>query len=159
MMFIQIPDQIIKPPFKQTLRSSLHSLDLTGFGLFAGWTVQLLLALQWGGSAYPWESATIIGLFCGAAANFAIFVAWNYRKGSKALIPVEIIRKQVVWASILSTIFLIGVMLSNAYFMPIYFQAVSRTLRQNYLSYVSPAEPLGDTAQQPPRVSPLWNHC
>jgi hypothetical protein len=51
-------------------------LDLIGFVLFAPATIQLLLALDYGGNTYPWNSATVIGLFCGAGGTFVVFVIW-----------------------------------------------------------------------------------
>jgi hypothetical protein len=36
-----------------------------------------LLALQWGGQKYAWNSGTIIGLFIGSFANLCVFLAWE----------------------------------------------------------------------------------
>jgi len=49
-----------------------------GTGLLVPAVVMLLLTLYYcGGGMYPWASATVIGLFCGAGAVGALFVAWE----------------------------------------------------------------------------------
>lgn len=124
MLFNRIPDQIKKPNPRTVLRQFHRKLDLVGFVLFAPAAIQLLLALQYGGHAFPWKSATVIGLFCGSAANFLVWGVWNYRRGDEALIPVSMARKRAVWTSALTQMFLFANMFINAYFLPIYFQAV-----------------------------------
>ncbi len=122
IVFVHIPDQVAKPPFRKSVVKSLHTLDLAGFVLFAGWAIQLLLALQWGGTTYPWNSSRVVGLFCGAGANFIIWVVYNYHRGDKALIPFSMLRQRVIWSSFLTTLCVMSVMICNAYFFSIYFQ-------------------------------------
>jgi hypothetical protein len=86
--------------------------------------IMFLLALEWGGSSYAWSSATIIGLFCGAAGNFALFLAWEYRKGEGAMIPFGMIKRKVVWSACAVTFFFGGALLITSYYLAIYFQAV-----------------------------------
>jgi fucose permease len=84
----------------------------------------LLLALQWGGTKFAWDSATIIGLFCGAGGMLVVFAAWEYRAGDDAMIPFSMIRIRVVWCSCLVICFFFGMQLASSYYLPIYFQAV-----------------------------------
>lgn len=120
----RIPDQIEKPDPKTVFKQLHRSLDLVGFALFAPAPIQLLLALQYGGHKYPWNSSTVIGLICGSAATFAVWAFWNYRKGDDALLPFSMVKKRAVWSSSLTAMFLFGSMLASSYFLPIYFQAV-----------------------------------
>lgn len=83
-----------------------------------------LMALQWGGTEYPWNSATIIGLFCGAGGTLVVFTACEYRAGDGAMIPFSMIRNRVVWSSCLVIGFFFGPLLVFTYYLPIYFQAV-----------------------------------
>src|SRR5277367_6124787 len=54
-------------------------IDYTGI-LFVGLgATGLTLATSWGGTTYPWNSATIIGLFVGSAAALGIFVSIESR--------------------------------------------------------------------------------
>ncbi|KAK9314833.1 hypothetical protein V1524DRAFT_415869 [Lipomyces starkeyi] len=98
--FVHIPDQIPKPKFTSAIRTLPAKLDLIGFALFAPAAIQLLLALQYGGTQFRWNSSQIIGLFCGAGGTFISFLAWDYHKGDAAMIHFSMIRKRIVWSSI-----------------------------------------------------------
>lgn len=122
--FVHIPDQIPKPAPMAVLRTLPSKLDLIGFALFAPAAIQLLLALQWGGIKFAWGSATIIGLFCGSAGTFAVWLAWNWYKGDAAMIPLSMVRQKIVWSSCLTYGFFMGQMFIGTFYLPIYFQAV-----------------------------------
>ncbi|KAJ2901032.1 putative MFS multidrug transporter [Zalerion maritima] len=107
-----------------TLKKLPNELDLVGFALIAPAAIQLLLALQYGGNDFPWNSSTVIGLFCGSGATFAVWLFWNYRRGDDALIPVSMARKRPVWVNCLGYLFLMATLFVPAYMLPIYFQAV-----------------------------------
>ena len=106
------------------IRTLPAKLDLIGFALFAPAAIQLLLALQYGGIKFAWNSAQIIGLFCGAGGTFIVFLAWDYYKGDAAMIPFSMVRKKIVWASCLTYGFFLGQLFCVSYYLPIYFQGV-----------------------------------
>lgn len=83
-----------------------------------------LLALEWGGTKYAWHSATIIGLFCGTAGMMAVFAFCEHRRGDAAMIPLSLLRQQIVYSSCLASIFLFGGIQTIAYYMPIWFQTI-----------------------------------
>jgi Fungal trichothecene efflux pump (TRI12) len=124
LAFTHIPDQIPKPPPMQVLRTLPAKLDLIGFALFAPAAIQLLLALQYGGITFAWNSAQVIGLFCGAGGTFIVFLAWDYYKGEDAMIPFSMARKRIVWASCLTYGLIMGQLFCVSYYLPIYFQGV-----------------------------------
>lgn len=125
-----------KPEAISVVRTLPKKLDLIGFAIFAPAAIQLLLALQYGGNQFAWNSAAVIGLFCGAGATFIVFLAWDYYKGDAAMIPLSMIRKRTVWSSCLVYGFLMSQMFCTSYYLPIYFQGVkgvSPTLSGVYL--------------------------
>lgn len=124
MLFIQIPDPIPKPPPLVVLRSLHTKLDFVGFVGFAGSVVMLLMAIHFGGSEYSWNSATVIGLFCGSGATFLIWFAWNWRKGEAALIPRTLMSKRPVWSSCATYGLSMGSLFTASYYLPIYFQEI-----------------------------------
>ncbi|KAK3332292.1 major facilitator superfamily-domain-containing protein [Cercophora scortea] len=124
LCFAHIPDQIKKSSPLLVLRNLHHELDLIGFVLFAPAAIQLLLALQYGGSDYAWNSATVIGLLCGAGATFAVWLFWNWRRGEDALIPLSTMKRRVVWSTSVTQWLLMSTLYCSTYFIPIYFQAV-----------------------------------
>ncbi|KAJ5726256.1 MFS general substrate transporter [Penicillium malachiteum] len=127
LLFVSFPENSLNgpEPQPQIKATSLFSeLDLTGFLLLAQTLVMFLLALEWGGLAYSWSSAMVLGLFCGSAGSFALFLAWEYRKGEKAMIPLEMIKKRVVYCSSLTSFFLYANSMITSYYLAIYFQGV-----------------------------------
>ena len=138
-MRIRIPDRIVKSDADSRFLSTLKRLDIIGFALFAPAAIQFLLALEWGGSRYIWKSSTIIGLFCGAASTFCVFLAWEYRRGDSAMIPFSMIRRRIVWCSCLVTFLFMGSMSITSYYMPIYFQAIRSATPTMSGVYILPA--------------------
>jgi hypothetical protein len=124
IFFIHIPSHPSKVKKLSDLPIVLRDLDLVGFALFAPAAMQFLLALQWGGNQYAWDSATVIGLFCGALGTIIVFITWEYFKGETAMIPLSMLRIRIVWASCLFFGMLVGMVLCGTYYIPIYFQAV-----------------------------------
>ncbi|KAF2795192.1 efflux pump protein [Melanomma pulvis-pyrius CBS 109.77] len=126
LFIIEIPDLTVKEPFSLALvRKVLPELDLFGFSLFAPAAVMFLLAIQFGGdNSHPWNSSVVIGLFCGAGVTAILFVAWEIRRGDRAMIPGPIVRQRIVWSSTGQGAFLMASIFIASYFMPIYFQAV-----------------------------------
>ncbi|KAJ5949625.1 hypothetical protein N7454_001209 [Penicillium verhagenii] len=124
MVFINIPNHIPKPPIREAAKTILHELDLIGFVLFSPSAIQLLLALEYGASTYPWGSSTVIGLFCGSGGTFIVFLLWEHRQGEKAMIPLSMVSKRIVWSSCLFMISLFATVLSISFYLPIYFQSV-----------------------------------
>ncbi|GAQ45157.1 hypothetical protein AtubIFM55763_006611 [Aspergillus tubingensis] len=125
LIFTNIPEQHAKPRAAEVFRSViLKKFDLFGFVLFAPAAIELLLALQWGGSRYPWKSSTIIGLFCGSAATFVVFGLWERRMGNDAMIPGQLVKQRIVWSSCMTMSMMFGMTMVMAYYLPIYFQSV-----------------------------------
>ncbi|ESZ93226.1 hypothetical protein SBOR_6382 [Sclerotinia borealis F-4128] len=90
LLSITIPERL--HPTTQTLTplQRIQHLDLLGFFLFVPTAIQFLLALQWGGTTYPWNSSSIIGLFTGSFFNFLLFLYREYCAGDAAMIPFSI---------------------------------------------------------------------
>jgi hypothetical protein len=122
LLFISVPST--KDTKQQTVVTRLRKLDLIGFFFFAPAAIQFILALEWGGIRYPWNSATIIGLLCGSFGTLLVFIAWEHHMGANAMIPLAIIRRRVVWSSCINYGCFIGAMLTATYYLPLYFQAV-----------------------------------
>ena len=124
LFLIDIPSRVPKLEKSLVLSVLAKKLDLIGFALFAPATIQCLLALEWGGTRYPWNSATIIGLFVGAGGTLIVYGLWEHRVGSSAMIPLATIRQQIVWSSCLATFFSFGTSMTTVYYLPLWFQSV-----------------------------------
>ena len=75
-------------------RQKLLHVDCLGGTLCLGGITSLLLALEWGGSTKPWNSATIIALFVVFAAALAAFVMVEWRQGWHALLPFNLFKRR-----------------------------------------------------------------
>ena len=140
LILIKIPDRIVKiEGNKNTIQTVLKKLDLIGFAIFAPAAIQFLLALQWGGNQYAWDSSHVIGLLCGAAATLLVFLAWEYREGDGAMIPFSMLRQRIVWSSCLVSFFFMGLVMCATYYLPIYFQAVKNASPMMSGVYVLPS--------------------
>lgn len=83
---------------KLSLSQQLRALDLEGNALFIPGVVCLLLALQWGGSKYPWNSGRIIALFVLFGVLIAGFIVVQIRKKDKAMVPPRVFMNRTVWS-------------------------------------------------------------
>lgn len=99
LAFIPIPDQVPKQQLMKVLPTFHKKLDLIGFALFAPASVMVLLAVQWGGNQYAWDSSIVIGVLVGGVVAFGVWAVWNYFKRAAALIPFPMLKKRHVWTS------------------------------------------------------------
>lgn len=115
-----------KPPREQgqTLAKRTLSLDLVGCFIFMPAVFMLLLAMQWGGERGTWSSATIIGLFVGAALMLLLFVGWEVRKGDEAMIPGKVVmRRTMIFSGLFAFCHMASVTIAT-YYLPTWFQVI-----------------------------------
>ncbi|KAH8432705.1 uncharacterized protein LDX57_010332 [Aspergillus melleus] len=125
LIFTKMPEQVPKRPPMEVFRDNfIRKFDFLGFALFAPAAIQLLLALQYGGHVYSWNSSRVIGLFCGSGATFIVFFLWEWREGDNAMIPLRILGRRIVWTSCILSMMFFGMTMVLAYYLPIYFQSV-----------------------------------
>jgi EmrB/QacA subfamily drug resistance transporter len=98
-------------------------IDYTGLVFVAIGTSLLILALEWGGDDYAWDSPMILGMFAGSAVALALFVVAE-RRAAEPLLPMWLFANPVFTVcSILS--FIVGfAMLGAMTFLPTYLQYV-----------------------------------
>lgn len=85
-------------PIKKTssIREQLAQLDLLGLLFFIPAIVCVLLALQWGGTQYPWRSGRIIGLFVTFGVLILIFIVIQWKKQETATIIPRLVKNRDV---------------------------------------------------------------
>ncbi|KAF7863966.1 hypothetical protein EAF04_006931 [Stromatinia cepivora] len=84
----------------------------------------LLIALQFGGRTYAWNSSVAIGLLVGSAATMAVVIPWELRLQDTALIPPKLFTHRNVILIFYSSLFVNGPFQTIVYWLPIWFQAV-----------------------------------
>lgn len=123
LIFIDVPE-LFRPRTDSIKTIILKKLDIMGFLLFAPAAIQVFLALEWGGSKYPWYDAKIIGLFCGSGATAILFGLWESRQGDNAMVPFSVLMLRTVWTSCTTMLLFYGCLQAVAFYLPIYFQTV-----------------------------------
>jgi len=109
------------PPRKHesaTLLTHFNRLDPIGMVFFLPAIVSLLLALQWGGSTYAWNSGRIIALFVVFAVLSLAYAAVQILKPGTATIPPKIITQRSVFFATLFTFFISGAMMVSVNYLP-----------------------------------------
>jgi hypothetical protein len=105
-------------------KERLKSFDLVGNVFLMPAVISLFLALQWGGSKYPWANGRIIALFVVFGVLIACFVAVQFWRPDTAMVPPRLIAKRSIWAACLYAFLMAGSFFILTYYMPIWFQAV-----------------------------------
>ncbi|TIR76607.1 MAG: MFS transporter [Mesorhizobium sp.] len=115
---------IINNPLKKLpIAAKHHRIDGLGAVLLVIATALLLLALNWGGSTYPWFSPEILGLVACSAAFWALF-ALRLLRASEPLISLEVLGNRIVLAGTLSMFLLQAANIGASVSLPVYLQSV-----------------------------------
>lgn len=86
--------------------------------------VCLILALEWGGSTYPWSAPNITALLVTCAVLFVVFVVVEVLLPETALAPTRIVLNRSIAGSMTLMFLLSGGMMSVVYYLTVWFQAV-----------------------------------
>ncbi|GIJ92427.1 hypothetical protein Asppvi_011409 [Aspergillus pseudoviridinutans] len=118
-------------PYKNCpLRQKLTSLGLKSALILTGTLVCLILALQWGGSVYPWSDCRVWGCFLGFGLLLALFGYMQHRQKDDALIPLRVLSQRSVLLGCTFSCLLQGAMMTQTYYLPFCFQAIRGTNAQ-----------------------------
>lgn len=120
LLFVDIKQK----PTGESLKERINQVDLYGAAFFIPAIICLLLAVQWGGSTYPWNSSKIIGLFVGFGLLAIIFSVLQVYRGEKAMLPPRILKTRTVWTASLFAMFFTADFFLLTYYIPIYFQSI-----------------------------------
>jgi MFS family permease len=119
------------PPFDAlkgtSLKDRLKRIDWIGLVIFCGMICSLVLALQFGGNQYPWNSGQVIGCFVSFGVLLIIFAftqtLWMPgQTKEKRLFPIDMVFSRtplllfILTSTASTTVFL------AIYYIPIYFQ-------------------------------------
>lgn len=113
-----------KTQVEKTWQQKLASMDPIGTAVFIPAIVCCLLALQWGGTKYPWSNARIIALFVMFGVLTGVFIAIQFWKGDSATVPPRIIKQRTMAASAWFATCLGASFFIFIYYLPIWFQSI-----------------------------------
>ncbi|GAA1950157.1 MDR family MFS transporter [Nocardioides panacihumi] len=96
-------------------------IDYWGITWITAASTMLVLGTTWGGSEYAWGSATIIGLFVGAAVALVLFV-WAESRAASPILPLRLFRANVFTVSCVLS-FIVGfALMGTMTYLPTFMQ-------------------------------------
>ncbi len=99
-------------------------VDYAGIAFIGLGAAGLTLATSWGGTVYPWQSATIIGLFAASTLALAVFV-WVEIRAAQPILPIRLFANPVFTVCCVLS-FVVGfAMLGAMTFLPTFMQYVN----------------------------------
>ena len=114
----------MKPPLREILPQLHKKLDLVGFCLFAPACIMFLIAFNFGGTAYAWNSATVIGLLCGSVVTTSLFIGWSMFMQDNALMPPSMMKQRALLIGCCISALQGGATIMMGYYLPVWFQAI-----------------------------------
>ncbi|KAL6235264.1 hypothetical protein BDW75DRAFT_230448 [Aspergillus navahoensis] len=105
-------------------KTLLQHMDPLGIITFLPAIVCLLLALQWGGTTYPWSNGRIIALFVVAGVLLIAFLVIQIKRQENAMVPPRVITMRPLAFSSLFMVLFAGAYFTIVYYLPIWFQAI-----------------------------------
>ena len=107
-----------------SLRQQFLQLDPLGTLFFLPSIVCLLLALQWGGSTYAWNSGRVIALLVLFGVLGIAFTAIQVWKQEAATNPPRIVKQRTIAGAILFSVCVGATLQVMVFYLPIWFQAI-----------------------------------
>ena len=91
---------------------------------FLGFTLMVLLGLNFGGAFFPWDSAKVIALLVVGGLMIIAFIYSEAKVAKYPLIPMDIFKNRSCVAALSVVFFHCFVFISGEYYMPLYLQSV-----------------------------------
>ncbi|KAI9831282.1 MAG: MFS sugar transporter [Phylliscum demangeonii] len=118
-----------KDPVRQRVEKTgflakLKQFDPIGTFFFVPAIVCLLLALQWGGTKYPWSSGRVIALLVLFVVLIIPFIITQFIVQENGTLPPHILRQRSVAASVWYSFTIGAAFLVMVFYLPIWFQAI-----------------------------------
>lgn len=114
-----------------------HRIDYPGAVTLVIAAAALLLALSWGGTTYPWNSAQIIGLFALALVVGVIFFLIENHSAEPIISP-GLFKNSIFAVSVITSVFLAIGMFGASLYLPLFMQAVMGTSATNSGAVLTP---------------------
>ncbi|KAI1193539.1 MFS general substrate transporter [Nemania serpens] len=122
LIFFHLPKAV--KPVPASLREKMLQMDPVGVVLLMGAVISFLLAFQYGGITYPFNSSTVIGLLVGFVVIMIVLVIWECFQREYAMLVPRLIRQRSLWAPATFQFFFAGTYFLLLYYLPIYFQSI-----------------------------------
>ncbi|OMJ17654.1 putative MFS-type transporter YusP [Smittium culicis] len=113
----------VKPP-TGSIKDKLSRIDFFGLLLLVSALVMILLALNWGGNDYAWNSPLVLSLLIVGLLMVAVFVIYEIKFPKEPLIPMKIFKVRNISLILASQFFIGYVMFGIIFYIPIYYNVL-----------------------------------
>ncbi|KAJ1720458.1 hypothetical protein LPJ53_004909 [Coemansia erecta] len=115
------------PQPQGSLWGKLKKVDIVGSLVLIGAVVMILLALTWGGNAFPWKSARVICLLVFGIVLLGVFVLIEWKTPADPTVPLRMFKNRNVSVSVLGQFFMGVAMFVPMFFIPIWYTIVKHS--------------------------------
>ncbi|KAI9495948.1 major facilitator superfamily domain-containing protein [Zychaea mexicana] len=112
------------PMEKQDLKAKLKRIDYAGNFLVLAAATLFLLAMNFGGQTFPWDSAAVIAPFVLTGVLIALLVVVEVKYAAEPLMPPRLFKNRSIVAILSVNLFFGLTFFAALYYLPIYFQVV-----------------------------------
>jgi len=123
VLYVNLPSTVMRQPKGGSPLEIAKRFDLAGSVLLIPSIVSLLLALQWGGTEYAWNSWRIILTLAIFGVSIIAWGAIQYFAGEDATVPLRMARNRSMASAMWYMFCVMGVCLVLVQFVPIWFQS------------------------------------
>lgn len=124
LVFFHTPPASVAKTMDASWKEKLLHLDPVGIILTMGSIISFILALQYGGQSYAWNSSQVIGLLVGFVVITIALCIWQFYFGDYAMVPMKLFKRRALWSSSLFQFFFAGCYFLLLYYLPLYFQSI-----------------------------------
>jgi EmrB/QacA subfamily drug resistance transporter len=117
---------------KESRADRRPKIDYLGTVLLIVSTVSLMLALEWGGKSYAWDSWQIVSLYVTAAIGTALFVLTEL-KADEPILPLQLFRNRMIVGTSIACLCQGAIMFSAITYLPMFSVAVLGNANSNSL--------------------------
>ncbi|KAH8681834.1 major facilitator superfamily domain-containing protein [Xylariales sp. PMI_506] len=125
LLFLRIPEENRpQQAVSRTFFETCYQLDILGSALIIPPIICILLALQYGGTIYAWNSAVVVILIILGVVLFGVFGYSQYANSAVAMVPFRIIKQRSVMAGFWYTVCTSSALAVMTYFLPLWYQTI-----------------------------------
>ncbi|CAG1997503.1 unnamed protein product [Fusarium graminearum] len=110
-----------------SVKQQIKQLDPWGNLVFLPGVICLILALQWGGEKYAWDSGRIVALLVLACVLLLVFIGIQIWQQENATVPPRLFKIRNVWLGTIFAFCLGSVLIVFLIALPIWFQGIRGT--------------------------------
>lgn len=116
---------LFHPPLpKGSLKEKIAMIDFIGTALLCSGLVLILLAMTFGSTTKPWNSALVISFFVVGGVLLGLFFAWNFTLSKSPLIPWFVVRVWRVDVVCVAAAAMFGAFMCSVLYLATFFQVV-----------------------------------